>query len=431
MREPLTFPVLSVPVDDLARRDVAVLGGDVAAVFIAAILARRGHRVVWYRGDLTNPHAGSGVIRDFASDPVALPGFVLGVPGLCLGNAVRGGLVPAANPLFLAWVLRAVAASRPLAVEEIASDRAWLLSAARPAFASLAAEVPFVFEETEVLTLYRDAGTYAAGWAAHDVRRRHGCVHRELSFADLAALRPHLSPRFGCGVRIAGVTRVAEAEAVVEALKDDLESRAEVARHWPERVRPRDGRRVEIMDGGKTRVFDWVVRCEDGGPESIWPRARGCLSACLPYRERCLVRKAAEDVFADAMGHGLLIDGGSGASLEYDRSRIVAGGAHRLGGAVEDDLRYLVAASYARIWRDLAGRGWRDEGGRVTVARGWVAPDSRPLLGDAGSRVLVSAGYGDLAWTLAAAAGFAIAAEVEENDVETAKLAAFSPRRFD
>lgn len=431
MRESLRFPDLNAPLAEASRRDVAVFGGDVAAVFAAAILARRGHRVVWYRGDRINPHAGSGVIRDFAAEPLALPGYPLSLARRIFGNAARGGLTPAADPRFLAWVLRAVAASRPLEAERIAADRAWLLAQARPAFAALAAAERFDLDTVEVLTLYRDARAFAAGWADHDVRRRHGCTHRELGFAEIEATCPRLSAGFGRGVRIDGVSRVADAEGLLDSLKADLESRAEVARHWPERVRPRGDGKVEVADGARTRVFDWAVRCEDGGPASIWPSSRGGISACLAYRERILVRDPSPEV--EELGAcGVLVDGASGAWLERDRTRVVAAGAHRLGGDGEDDdLRYLVAASYARIWRDLAGRGWRDEGGRLSLTRGWVAPDSRPFLGHAGGRVLLSAGYGDLAWTLAPVAGFALAAEVEGDAAETAKLSAFSSRRFD
>ncbi len=431
MREALKLPNLDIPAAETARRDVAVIGCDVAAVFAAAILAWRGHRVVWFRGDAVNPHAASGVIRDFAAEPLALPGYPLGLARRLLGNAVRGGLAPLVDPRFVAWVLRAVAASRPLEAEKIAAERAWLLAQARPAFAALAAVAPFETDEVGVLTLYRDARAYAAGWAEHDVRRRHGCTLRELSFAEVEAACPHLSSAFGRGVRIDGVRRVVDAEAVLDGLKAGLESRAEVARHWPERVRPQGDGKVEVADAGRTRSFDWVVRGEDAGPASIWPGARGGISACLAYRERSLVRDLPPD--ADAPDScGVLVDGASGAWLERGPARIAAAGAHRLGGAPdEDDLRYLVAASYARIWRDLAGKGWRDEGGRLHVTRGWMAPDSRPLLGHAGGRVLLSAGYGDLSWTLGPVAGFALAAEIEGDAVEAAKLSAFSPRRFD
>jgi glycine/D-amino acid oxidase-like deaminating enzyme len=431
MRKTLIFPDLNRPLAEALRRDVAVVGCDVAAVFAAAVLARRGHRVVWFRGDRINPHAGSGAIRDFAAEPLALPGYPLGLARRLLGNAARGGLSPSIDPGFLAWVLRAVAASRPLEVEKIADDRAWLLAQARPAFAALAAAERFDMEGVDILTLYRDARTYAVGWAEHDVRRRHGCALRELGFTEIAETCPRLSPVFGRGVRVAGVARVADAEGLLETLKADLETRAEVARHWPERIRAQESGRVEVSETRRTRAFDWVVRGEDAGPASIWPAARGGVSTCLPYRERILVRDLPADA-EEPESCGVLVDGASGAWLERDARRILAAGAHRLGGPVEEtDLRYLVAASYARIWRDLAGKGWRDEGGRLDVACGWMAPDSRPLLGDAGGHILLSAGYGELAWTLGPAAGFALAAEVEGNAAETAKLAAFSPCRFD
>jgi hypothetical protein len=427
----LTIPDLGTPLEASADRAVAVVGGDVGAVIVASVLARRGHRVVWYRGDQSNPHAAGGVIRDFFIDPVALPGYILALPGLMLGNAVRGGLQPVAGPEFLAWALRAIAASRPRAVEAIAADRACLLAAAQPAFAALTEAAGFAVGHTDAVTLYRDAKSYASGWAAHDVRRRHGCAVEDLGFADVAQMFPHLSPRYARGMRVANVPVVTDAEAFVEALKADLEHRAQVKRHWPESVRPMGGE-VEIGDEGKTRRFDWVVRCEDGGPEAIWPRRRrGGLSACLPYRERYLVREQAVEPDMPPGLQGVLIDGASGAWLEYDAERIVAAGAHRLGGEPDDDLSYLISAAYVRIWRDLAERGWRDEGGRVDTMHGWLAPDSRPLLGDCGSRVLMSAGYGPLNWTLAAAAGFGISAFVEENAAETRKLSAFSPSRFD
>ncbi|MBN2752392.1 MAG: hypothetical protein JXQ84_06755, partial [Rhodospirillaceae bacterium] len=359
MREGLAFPDLTQPLDAAACCDVAVIGGDVEAVFIAAILTRRGHRVVWYRGDRLNPHPGSGVIRDFAVEPLALPGYLLSLPSLILGNAVRGGLHVAADPEFAAWVLRAIAASRPLAMETIAADRAWLLSMARPAFAALAAAMPFTVASTDVVTLYRHAHAYAAGWAVHDVRRRYGHDFEDVAFQDIAARFPHLSPRYERGMRIADVALVEAPETLLESLKTIIEAEAEVARHWPERILPQD-QGVDVVDGGVTRRFDWVVRCEDSGPDTIWPRARGCLSACLPWRERCLAREIErpEDDETEETPNQVLIDGASGAWLEHDRDRIVAAGAQRLGGGVAEDLRYLVAASYSRIWRDLAGRGW-------------------------------------------------------------------------
>lgn len=427
----LTISGLESPIEESARRSVAVVGGDIGAVIVASVLARRGHRVVWYRGDQSNPHASGGVIRDFFIDPVALPGYVLSLPGLMLGNAVRGGLQPVASPEFLAWALRAIAGSRPRAVEAIAADRARLLASAQPAFAALAASAGFVLDRTDAVTLYRDPKGYATGWAAHDVRRRHGCAVEELGFADVAQMFPHLSPRYARGVRVANVPVVADANGFVEALKADLENRAQVKRHWPDAVRPMPGGEIELGDGGKVRRFDWVVRCEDGGPEAIWPRQRGGLNACLPYRERYLVRESAVDAELPPPFKGVLIDGGSGAWLEYAADRIVAAGAHRLGGDPEEELSYLISAAYVRIWRDLAERGWRDEGGRADTVHGWLAPDSRPLLGDCGSRILMSAGYGPLNWTLAATAGFGISALVEENAAEAGKLEAFSPRRFD
>ncbi|SBV96293.1 hypothetical protein KL86APRO_10741 [uncultured Alphaproteobacteria bacterium] len=433
MRAQLTIPDFASPAAESDRRSVAVVGGDVGAAVVASALLRRGHRVVWYRGDQSNPHAAGGTIRDFFIDPVALPGYVLGLPGLMLGNAVRGGLQAVASPEFLAWVLRAVASSRPRAVEATAADRAWLLAAAAPAYRALTAAAGYRLDHADVVTVYRDARAYASGWAAHDVRRRHGCAVEDLGFDDLAQMFPHLSPRYARGCRVARATVVVNSESFVEALKADLERRAQVKRHWPDAVRPGAGE-VEIADLGEVRRFDWVVRCEDGGPAAIWPRGRGgrdMLDCCLPYRERALVRELALEPDVPPPARMVLVDGASGAWLEYDADRIVAAGAHRLGGAPEDELGYLIAAAYARIWRDLAARGWRDEGGRVANARGWLAPDSRPMLGDCGGRILMSAGYGPLNWTLAAAAGAALAALVEENAAETEKLSPFSPRRFD
>jgi hypothetical protein len=200
MREALWFPDLNAPLAESSRRDVAVFGGDVTAVFAAAILARRGHRVVWYRGDKVNPHAGSGVIRDYAAEPLALPGYPLSLARRFFGNAARGGLTPAADPRFLAWVLRAVASSRPLESERIAADRAWLLAQARPAFAALAAAERFDLDTVEVLTLYRDARAFAAGWADTT------CAAARLRppgtrFAEIEAMCPRLSAGSGaaCG----------------------------------------------------------------------------------------------------------------------------------------------------------------------------------------------------------------------------------------
>lgn len=429
MGDGLIFADLAKPLDAADCRDVAVVGGDVGAVFVAAVLARRGHRVVWYRGDRTNPHPGSGVLRTFAAEPLALPGYPLEIPALLLGNAVRGGLHATFAPEFAAWLLRAAAASRPPMVEAIAADRAALLAQARGAFSALAEIAPVNLGEAGVTTLYRGPRAYASGWAAHDVRRRYGGDFADVTFDDIAERFPHLSPRYTRGMRAAAVPRVENPEALLEALKADLETAATVARHWPERVRPQaDG--VEIVDGGETRRFDWAVRCEDGGPEAIWPRGRGCFSACLPWRERILVRDVETDCGGNPSACEILVDGTSGAWLERTPGRIVAAGAQRLGGAPGDDLRYLVAASYVRLWRDLAGPGWRDEGGRMTVAQGWVAPDSRPLLGAAGGRVLVAAGFGDLGWTLGPLSGFALAAAIEGNAAAEA-LAPFSPRRFD
>lgn len=433
MRPGFTIPDLAIPAEDSRRRSVAVVGGDVGAAVVASVLLRRGHRVVWYRGDQSNPHAAGGVIRDFFIDPVALPGYLLGLPGLMLGNAVRGGMHAVAAPEFLAWALRAVAASRPRAVEAIAADRALLLSAAAPAYAALAAAAGFRLAHTDSVTLYRDARAYASGWAAQDVRRRHGSAVEDLKFDDIAQMFPHLSPRYVRGCRVANVALVENSEGFVEALKADLDRRAVVKRHWPDAIKP-GVEEVEISDLGQVRRFDWVVRCEDGGPAAIWPSGRGgrdMLACCLPYRERALVRELAPEPDMPPPPRAVLIDGASGAWLEYDAERVVAAGAHRLGGEASDDLSYLIAAAYARIWRDLAARGWREEGGRDTTAHGWLAPDSRPMLGDAGGRILMSAGYGPLNWTLAAAAGAALAALVEENAAETEKLAAFSPRRFD
>lgn len=433
MREVLNVPDFATPVPEAQRRAVAVVGGDVGAAVAASVLLRRGHRVVWYRGDQSNPHAAGGVIRDFFIDPVALPGYLLGLPGLMLGNAVRGGLKAVASPEFLAWVLRAIAAARPRAVEAIAADRAALLAAAVPAYRALAAAAGYRTAHADVVTLYRDARAYASGWAAHDVRRRHGCAVEDLTFDDVAQMFPYLSPRYGRGCRVAHATLLVNSESFVEALKADLERRAQVKRHWPDAVRP-GATEVEVLDLGLTRRFDWVVRCEDGGPAAIWPRGRGgrdALDCCLPYRERSLVREVAVEPGLPPPSRSVLIDGASGAWLEHDADRIVAAGAHRLGGAPEDELGYLTSAAYARVWRDLAGRSWRDEGGRTATARGWLAPDSRPMLGDCGGRILMSAAYGPLNWTLAAAAGAALAALVEENAAEIGKLAAFSPRRFD
>jgi len=426
MGDCVNFVDLNGPVDAAICRDVAVVGGDVGAVFVAAILAKRGHRVVWYRGDRTNPHPGSGLIRTFAAAPLALPGYPLEVPKLLLGNAVRGGLHGTVSPEFAAWLLRAVACSRPPTVEAIAADRARLLARSRAAFEALSAMVPVDIGSASVTTLYRGPHAYAAGWAVHDVRRRHCGDFADVSFDEIAARFPHLSPRYTRGMRVAAVPRVENPEGLLEALKAELETTATVARHWPERVRMQ-GDAVEIVDAGETRRFDWVVRCDDGGPEAIWPRGRGCFSACLAWRERSLVRDVAA---SEAPESDILVDGASGAWMERTPGRIVAAGAQRLGGPFGDDLPYLVSASYVRLWRELAGQGWRDEGGRLTVAQGWMAPDSRPLLGNAGGRVLVAAGFGELGWTLGPVAGFALADAVEGN-AGAEDLSPFSPRRFD
>ena len=148
---------------------------------------------------------------------------------------------------------------------------------------------------------------------------------------------------------------VEESDAFVEALKADLEARATIKRHWPDLVKP-GAAEVELVDEGQLRHFDWVVRCEDGGPETIWPRGRGGLNACVPYRERALVRELDLEPDMPPPARGILIDGASGAWLETAADRIVAAGAHRFGGEPGEELSYLVAGAYARIWRDLAAR---------------------------------------------------------------------------
>jgi len=430
MSQTFSFPDLLSNVENEEQRDVAIVGADVASAVTAFMLSCRGHRVVWYRGKDCNPHPVSGVLRIFAAEPMALPGYLLSIPRILLSNAVRGGLQGSFSRKFASWLLSSVAFSRPLVAEAIAADRARLLSEAESAFHALAKAMPMTFGQVDVVTLYKGAPAYAMGWAGHDVQKRYGQSCEEINFDAIAAQFPHLSPMYTHGIRIAGVPKVQDADSIFEAMKAELEGKAEIVRHWPQRIKAVDPFTVEILDNETSRKFDWVIRGDDSGPDAIWPANQGAISEALVYRERHLLR---QQLGQSEVGHEhdvVVVDGASSAWMEHDADFVIAAGAHRCGGDEAEDMKYLVSASYVRLWRELAGRDWQAEGGRLTTSKGCVTSDSRPILGHAGHRILESAGFGCLAWTLSAIAGYAMLAHVEGRDDEIKKYAAFSPRRF-
>ncbi len=431
MQDPLRFTDILSPVPDDQQQTVAVVGGDAASVVIAYILRKRGHDVVWYRGQDCNPHPASGVLRTFAVEPLALPGYLLGILPNLMRTAVRGKLQGEVSKPFLAWVFRAISQSRPLVVEKLAQERAELLSFAYPAFAALSDAVGLRVGKAEVVTLFRSARDYAHGWAVHDVRKRHGVQSREIDFDEIAQRFPHLSPKYTHGMSVPDVDVVENADAVLESMKSFLDGAGCIARHWPQSVEPSHDDQVLIQDDGNVRTFDWVIRGDNGGPAEIWPKTFGAGALALAYRERTLRHVSENDPQSgDGCSATVLVDGQSGGSLETVADTILANGAACAGGLSFKDLRYLTAASYARIWRELAGEGWHSEGSRLSVAVGSILPDSKPSIGVAKGRVLEALGMAELSWTLAPLAAYVLAASIEKRDEDIPELRTVRPDRF-
>ncbi len=392
---------------------IAVIGGGVIGVAVAAMLALRGRRVDLFEREGIAAGASFGNGGGIAVSeivPLSGPGMLRHVPGWLFDPegplAIRWPDLPALTP----WLWRFLRAGKPDLVERQARALAALMDQVYRQWQPLlaAAGLTGMLRRNGAITVYRDRGTLAAdrfGWA---LRRRHGVAVEELSAEDIRDLEPALADGFVAGMRTPDWGHVSDPAGLVAGLWRFAEGtgHATLHRRGVRGIRPLAAGGELLAEGGETARFDRIVIAA-----GIWSQA---LCAGLGWR----VPLAAERGYHVTLpAPGVALRG----MVTFGERKFVATSMDmglRLAGTVE-----LARAEAPENWRradilpEMAKRyfnGLHTQGGSRWMGPRPSLPDSLPVIGaDPRHKGIYHAfGHGHLGLTQAAVTAAMIADQI-------------------
>ncbi len=224
----MTAPTDSANQESL-NRHVAVIGGGIVGVCSALMLLREGFRVTLLERDAPGEGASFGngaMIGEDSVVPVAAPGILWNVPGMLLDPlgplALRWPYLPRLAP----WLVRFVAASRRVRVEEISISLKSLLEGCLAAYDTALgiAGAPEMLRRTGWLCVYETEKGMRDSQPMLDLQRRRGVRFDILEAPEMRQLEPSLAPIFARGVYYPDVGYVINSQRVVQVLAEAFQS---------------------------------------------------------------------------------------------------------------------------------------------------------------------------------------------------------------
>lgn len=415
--------------DRTENLDVAIIGGGIIGICVAALLAEAGRDVTVFDRTGICEETSSGNAAAFAfSDvlPLAQKGMMRNLPKWLADPLGPLAIPPTYLPRLTPWLWRFWRAGAPEKYDTALSAQAGMMKLAEAEWLSLmerSGTRPMLHEDGS-LELYESESEFQAslsGWGARD---RFGISYRHVEGKDLADLQPGLSPRFIKGTFVPGWKTVDDPKLLGKALWAYAETKgakfeqatiASVAANDVEAV-------LELANGTRKRARQLVIAA------GAWSHllARNLQDQIPLETERgynTTLPKSAFDVKRQLIfsGHGFVITPLAEA--------LRVGGAVELGGIER-------APNYARAKALLAKAkqflpGLNSKGGREWMGYRPSLPDSLPVIGKAPNArcVIYAFGHGHLGLTQAAATG-RLVRDLLLGQTSAVDLAPFSPSRF-
>lgn len=415
--------------DRTENLDVAIIGGGIIGICVAAFLAEAGRDVTVFDRTGICEETSSGNAAAFAfSDvlPLAQKGMMRNLPKWLADPLGPLAIPPTYLPRLAPWLWRFWRAGAPEKYDTALSAQAGMMKLAEAEWLALMerSATRSMLHEDGSLELYESEPEFQAslsGWAARD---RFGIGYRHVEGQELTDLQPGLSPRFIKGTFVPGWKTVDDPKLLGKALWAYAETKgakfeqaniASVAANDAEAV-------LELANGTRKRVRHLVI-------------AAGAWSHLLARNLHDNIPLETERGYNTTLPKGAfdvkrqLIFSGHGFVITPLAEALRVGGAVELGGIER-------APNYARAKALLAKAkqflpGLNSEGGREWMGYRPSLPDSLPVIGKAPNArcVTYAFGHGHLGLTQAAATG-RLVRDLILRQASAVDLAPFSPSRF-
>ncbi|AZO65649.1 MULTISPECIES: NAD(P)/FAD-dependent oxidoreductase [unclassified Mesorhizobium] len=409
--------------------DIAIIGGGIIGVCVAAYLAEAGRNVTIFdrTGICEETSSGNAAALAFSDVlPLAHKGMIRHLPKWLADPLGPLSIPPAYLPKLLPWLVRFWRAGRTDRYEASLAAQAGMMRLAEAEWAGLMARsgTGNMLREDGSLELYENEAEFKAslpGWAA---RQRFGIGFSHVEGDALAALQPGLSPRFVKGTFVPGWKTVTDPKSLGKAIWAYAEkngARFEKARI--DRVGAgQDGATLTLADGTARQAKCLVIAA--GAWSHLLAKHLGDRIPLETERGyNTTLPKTAFDVKRQLIfsGHGFVV-----TPLE---TGVRVGGAVELGGIKRSPNYARSKALLDKAQKFLPGLD--PAGGREWMGFRPSLPDSLPVIGGARQTgtIVYAFGHGHLGLTQAAATGRLIRDLIlGQNPVFD--LSPFSPNRF-
>jgi D-amino-acid dehydrogenase len=409
--------------------DVAVIGGGIIGIAVAAYLAEAGRSVTVFDRTGICEETSSGNAAAFAfSDvlPLAQKGMMRNLPKWLMDPLGPLAIPPAYLPKLAPWLWRFWRAGASGKYEAALATQAGMMKLAEVEWSGLMQRsgTRHMLREQGSLELYESEEEFQAslpGWRARD---RFGIRYRHIEGGELPDLQQGLSPRFVKGTLVPGWKTVSDPKLLGKALWAYAEQRG--ARFEKARITGiaagAGATLIELEDGSRRAAQQLVVAA------GAWSHllAKNLGDGIPLETERgynTTLPKTAFDIQRQLIfsGHGFVV-----TPLD-DAVRI--GGAVELGGIAREPNYARASALLAKAKTFLPGLD--PSGGREWMGYRPSLPDSLPVIGTAprAGGVVYAFGHGHLGLTQAAATG-RLVRDLIMGQSPPLDLSPFSPSRF-
>lgn len=408
---------------------IAIIGGGIIGVCIAAYLAEAGRNVTIYdrTGICEETSSGNAAALAFSDVlPLAHKGMLRQVPKWLMDSLGPLSIPPAYLPKLLPWLVRFWRAGAADKYEGGLKAQAAMMKLAEAEWDGLMARsaTKDMLREDGSLELYESEGEFEAslpGWAARD---RFGIEYLHVERDGLAALQPGLSPRFVKGTFVPGWKTVSDPKLLGKAIWRYAEEKgATFVKGDVGLVMPSKGGIVIQLRNGRTVKARQLVLAAGAWSHHL---ARQLGDRIPLETERGYNTTLPADAF-DVKRQ--LIFSGHGFVVTPLETGLRIGGAVELGG-----LRRPPNYARAKAMLDKAKAflpGLDTRGGREWMGFRPSLPDSLPVIGGARRHrnVHYAFGHGHLGLTQAAATARLIR-DLLSGQAPAIDLSPFSAQRF-
>lgn len=408
--------------------EIAIVGGGIVGICVAAFLAETGRRVtvIDRTGICEETSSGNAAALAFSDVlPLAHKGMMRNLPRW-LADPLGPLAIPHAYlPRLLPWLWRFWRAGAPEKYEASLAAQAAMMKLAEAEWMGLMdrSGTRSMLREDGSLELYENEAEFQAslaGWAARD---RFGIAYRHLEGEEMAALQPGLSPQFVKGTFVPGWKTVSDPKDFGKAIWAYAQAKgAGFKAGTVEGVRS-DGAKAEIaLSNGSRLTAGQLIICAGAWSHLL----AGQLGDKIPLETERGYNTTLPTTAFDVKRQ--LIFSGHGFVITPLATGLRVGGAVELGGLKRPPNFARSKAMLAKAQKFLPGLD--PSGGRQWMGYRPSLPDSLPVISRATAPgVFYAFGHGHLGLTQAAATGRLIR-DLVLGQKTAIDLSPFSAQRF-